>query len=79
MLKFFATDVSVSKGYNNSPALRFYETDGVTLLTLHILVYKKHIHLGKFTLQCTHLVHLPAWSMVVCLMTKTPNSNRGTL
>lgn len=31
MLKFFATDVSVSKGYDGSPALRFSESDGVSL------------------------------------------------
>ena len=36
MLKFFATDVSVSKGYNNSPALRFYETDGVTKVRFRV-------------------------------------------
>ena len=30
MLKFFATDVSVSKGYDGSPALRFSESDGVS-------------------------------------------------
>ena len=30
MLKFFATDVSVSKGYDGSPALRFSESDVVS-------------------------------------------------
>lgn len=33
MLKFFATDVSVSKGYDGSPALRFSESDGVCTAT----------------------------------------------
>lgn len=36
MLKFFATDVSVSKGYDGSPALRFSETDGVSRVRFRV-------------------------------------------
>ena len=36
MLKFFATDVSVSKGYDGSPALRFSESDGVSRVRFRV-------------------------------------------